>query len=379
MGILSNLKEVDLMNTLVPYMNVLQKISTYWGAVTVVMLIIFLFMWLKEPRRLINGITFSIFFFSFLAELAVLIFSTGNLPFVTVMGIIFLLILGIISLVLISMWALLLWNAIIVWKHESHTLSNMLTLLLGIFLIVLWFVNGLLAGHSQFLPNWFNTLISGLPVIGAYLILCSYNFLVNVLLYQFFPRGYKANYLIVLGAGLINGDTVSKLLGNRIDAAIKFANKQIEKGHPAPKIVFSGGQGADEKLSEAKAMANYAIDHGWDKDLIILEDKSKNTLQNMQFSKSLIEEDSSGNKVYTKFFSNNYHIFRAGLYAKMTGLATNGIGAPTRLYFLPNALIREFVAVLLMNKKRHIIMISIILFFILLMVAITIYTDIVAK
>ncbi|MDT6952212.1 hypothetical protein [Companilactobacillus alimentarius] len=44
------------MNTLVPYMNVLQKISTYWGAVTVVMLIIFLFMWLKEPRRLINGI-----------------------------------------------------------------------------------------------------------------------------------------------------------------------------------------------------------------------------------------------------------------------------------------------------------------------------------
>lgn len=56
MGILSNLKEVDLMNTLVPYMNVLQKISTYWGAVTVVMLIIFLFMWLKEPRRLINGI-----------------------------------------------------------------------------------------------------------------------------------------------------------------------------------------------------------------------------------------------------------------------------------------------------------------------------------
>lgn len=233
MGILSNLKEVDLMNTLVPYMNVLQKISTYWGAVTVVMLIIFLFMWLKEPRRLINGITFSIFFFSFLAELAVLIFSTGNLPFVTVMGIIFLLILGIISLVLISMWALLLWNAIIVWKHESHTLSNMLTLLLGIFLIVLWFVNGLLAGHSQFLPNWFNTLISGLPVIGAYLILCSYNFLVNVLLYQFFPRGYKANYLIVLGAGLINGDTVSKLLGNRIDAAIKFANKQIEKGTPS--------------------------------------------------------------------------------------------------------------------------------------------------
>ncbi|WP_334331708.1 YdcF family protein [Companilactobacillus sp. HBUAS59544] len=361
------------------YLNALQKTSAYWGVVTLVMLGIFLLMWLREPRRLINGITFSIFFFSFLLELAVLIFSTANQPFIIVMGLIFLFILGIIFLIMISMWILLLWNAFIVWKRESHTLSNMLTLFLGIFLVILWFANLFISRHSTFLPDWFNTLISGLPFIGAYLILCSYNFLVNAFLYQFFPKGYQADYLIVLGAGLINGDTVSRLLGNRIDAAMKFADKQVAKGRKRPKIVFSGGQGKDEKLSEAKAMSNYAIEHGWDKNFVILEDKSKNTLQNMQFSKAIIEEDFGSNSAKIKFFSNNYHIFRAGLYAKLAGIAANGVGAPTRFYFLPNALIREFVAVLLMHKKRHMIVISIILLLTLLMVAITIYTNIMAK
>lgn len=367
------------MNGLTPYMNVMQKISAYWGIATIVFLAIFLLFWLKEPRRLLNGITFTVFFVSFLGELAVLIFSTANLKFVFIMGMLFLAIMAVIVLTLVFMWALLLWNAIIVWKRESHTLSNMLTLFLAIFLIVLWIANTFLAGHAKFLPDWFNTLIAGVPFVGMYLLICSYNFLANVLLYQFVPRRYKANYLIVLGAGLINGDTVSKLLGNRIDAAMKFADKQVKKGRPAPKIVFSGGQGPDEKLSEAKAMADYAIQRGWDKSLVILEDKSRNTLQNMQFSKAIIQKDFGSDNAYIKFFSNNYHIFRAGLYAKMAGIAANGVGAPTRFYFLPNALIREFVAILLMNKKRHLIVVGFIGVMTLLMVAVTIYVDIKSK
>lgn len=367
------------MNEITPYMHDAQHVSLYLGLITVALLGIFLFTWLKEPRRLINGITFTIFFIFFLTELAVLIFSTGNPHFIFIMGMLFILIMVIIALIMIFMWALLLWNAFLVWKRESHTLSNMLTLFLAIFLIALWFINIFMADKAKFLPNWFNTLISGLPFIGIYLGICSYNFLVNVFLYQFVPKRYKANYLIVLGAGLINGDTVSKLLGNRIEAALRFANKQIKKGRPAPKIIFSGGQGPDEKLSEAKAMADYAIAHGWDKNLVILEDKSRNTLQNMQFSKDMIQADYDNKGAYIKFFSNNYHIFRAGLYARIAGITANGIGASTRLYFLPNALIREFVAVLLMNKKRHMIFIGLIILMTLLLVAVTVYTDIMAK
>lgn len=152
-----------------------------------------------------------------------------------------------------------------------------------------------------------------------------YNFLLNLVLYQIVPRRYKQDYLIVLGAGLIDGKKVSRLLGSRIDRAIAFSNKQYDKGHKRPKLIMSGGQGKDEDLSEAEAMKDYGNE-----------------------------------KFKVKFFTNNYHLFRAGLYAKMAHLRANGISATTRFYFLPNATIREFAGVFIMHKKRHFVIIGLI-------------------
>ncbi|MFD1465335.1 ElyC/SanA/YdcF family protein [Lapidilactobacillus mulanensis] len=334
----------------------LERLVIIFGVITLVLLAIFLISWLKEPRRLINGVLFTLFFGVFLVELAILIFNTGNTTFITTMAIIFLVLVVLIAIVMAMSWALLLWNAVLVWKRESHVLANMLTLFLALFLIGIWVIN--IIGVNSFLPEWLNTLLGALSAVGLYLGFCVFNYLVNVVLYQFYPRNYRQDYLVVLGAGLLDGTRVSRLLGNRIDAAMKFADKQKAKGRSLPKIVFSGGQGPDEKVSEASAMADYAIAHGWPAELVLLEDASKNTLQNMQFSKNKIAADHQGKKQpRVKFFTNNYHTFRAGLYAKMAALPANGVGAPTRLYFLPNALIREFAAVFLLNKKRHAIII----------------------
>lgn len=99
---------------------------------------------------------------------------------------------------------------------------------------------------------------------------------------------------------------------------------------------------------------------------ILLEDQSKNTYQNMLFSKRVATEDFGNSHFKARFFSNNYHIFRAGLLAREVGLKANGVGAYTRLYYLPNAIIREFAGVFVMHKRRHfIIMGVIVLFFIL--------------
>jgi len=347
--------------------------SAYGGGVTIILLGLFLLLWLKEPRRLLNGITFSLFFISFFTELALLIFSTGNLKFIFIMGMIFIVLAALILVILLMAWALLLWNAIVVWKRESHTMSNMLTLFLAIFLVAIWFINLYVGDRSQFLPPWLNVFLSGLPMLGIYISICAFNFLINDLLYQVVPRHYKDQYLIVLGAGLINGDQVSRLLGSRIDRAIAYAKKQEQKRPPLPKIIFSGGQGPDETVSEAKAMSDYAINQGWNPDLVILEDKSRNTLQNMAFSKKIILADNNNEVARTKFFSNNYHIFRAGLFAKSAGIAANGVGAKTKFYFLPNALIREFIAVFLMNKRRHIIVMSLIFILIVLLTFVSVY------
>lgn len=326
-----------------------------------VTLFIFLVCWLIEPRRLINGILFTIFGLVFLAWFAVLIFSQNNNALTYIFGSIAIAIMfAIIFLVLFS-WVFFLWNAYFVWKYESHTLPNLLTLFIGLAMVFLWIIERV--GLLNHLPQWFNLILSAATFIALYLAFVMYNFLVNLLLYQFVPRRYKQDYLIVLGAGLIQGKKVSRLLGARIDRAIAFSNKQYDKGKKRPKIIMSGGQGADEKVSEAYAMKEYAIKHGMPEEYILLEDKSRNTEQNMAFSKKVAIADFGSEKFRAKFFTNNYHLLRAGLYAKMANLRANGVGATTRFYFLPNAIIREFAGTFVMHKKRHFVIIGLIAIF----------------
>lgn len=61
------------------------------------------------------------------------------------------------------------------------------------------------------------------------------------------------------------------------------------------------------------------------------------------------------------FTSNNYHIFRAGIYAHQAGLKADGIGAKTALYYLPNAFLREYIAIVALHKKRHFIICGLIM------------------
>ena len=336
----------------------------YLSLIVLASLALFLLSWLKEPRRLLNGILFTIFLLLLGVWLTVAVLSTSLRPLILTYEIIVVLIIAIITLVTTFSWLFFLWNAYFVWKREAHTLSNLLTLFIGIALLVSWLII-FIAPFSK-LPSWQKTLIYTPSAVVNYLLLVAYNFLINLALYQFVPRQYNQDYLIVLGAGLAKGETVTPLLASRINRAIQYAQKQVDKGRKMPKLIMSGGQGGDEKIPEAKAMAEYAIGRGISPESILLEDKSKNTYQNMQFSAKVAAKDFGGEKYRAKFFSNNYHIFRAALFAKAAGLNANGVGSYTRFYFLPNAIVREFAAILVTNKKRHIIVISLIILFFLI-------------
>ncbi|GMS49843.1 hypothetical protein NUITMVRE34_31250 [Enterococcus gallinarum] len=86
-------------------------------------------------------------------------------------------------------------------------------------------------------------------------------------------------------------------------------------------------------------------------DKIILEDQSRTTLENMKFSKEKIVADWKGERTPSVIFTtNNYHVLRGALYAGKVGLKAEGVGAPTALYFLPTALIREYIALLIHYK-----------------------------
>lgn len=323
--------------------------------------LIFIICWLKEPRRLLNGILFTVFLLILGIWLAVTVLSTSLRPLILAFEILLVIFIGLVTLVVTFSWVFFLWNAYFVWKRETHTISNLLTLFIGLALLAIWIIA--LIGPFNNFPSWAKTLLYAPTLVIDYLLFIAYNFLVNLTLYQLVPRQYNQDYLIVLGAGLSNGETVTPLLASRINRAIQFAQKQVGKGRKMPKFIMSGGKGPDEKITEAQAMTEYAIARGINPDYILREEKSKNTYQNMQFSAQVAQSDFGSDNYRAKFFSNNYHIFRAALFARNAGLNANGIGSYTRFYFLPNAIVREFAAVLLINKKRHALVIAIILLF----------------
>jgi uncharacterized SAM-binding protein YcdF (DUF218 family) len=177
--------------------------------------------------------------------------------------------------------------------------------------------------------------------------------------------------LIVLGSGLI-GDRVPPLLASRINKGIEFYHRLQAEVTSPPIFIFSGGQGADELVSEAHAMQAYAVEKGIPIEHTRKEDQSVNTYQNMLFSKRIM--DSLKGATYNSIFTtNNFHLFRAGLFAKQSGLNSQGIGSKTAFYYWPNAMIREYIAVVVMYHKRHSIIIGAIVGLTLLLATFTYY------
>ncbi len=153
----------------------------------------------------------------------------------------------------------------------------------------------------------------------------------------------KDDYIIVLGAGLDNGKTPNLILSERLDAAIKS-----EEENPEQYIVVSGGQGDDEEVPEAQAMSEYLQEKGISKDKIILEDKSRDTNENLKFSKEKIEEHSSKpiSEVSVKIVTTDYHAFRSSILAKKNGYENFDNYSSTMVwYFIPSTYIREAVAI----------------------------------
>lgn len=327
-------------------------ITSFYFLIPLFSLLMFLFSYSHEKRKLLNGLLFNNFLLILILYFIYLYWKT-NQPLIYILLLTIIMSLSVIFTFGVYLLILfLIWNAKIVAKRENLSLANSLTLLLAVSLII---AGGLYSFFYLSLPIWGAVLLSFCLVILFYYSLVVYNFFTVSFIYQFNRPDYNQDYIIVLGSGLIQGKRVSKLLANRIDKAIEFYHYQIKVNNKKPQIIMSGGKGEDEDISEALAMKNYAIEKNIPHSDIWIEDQSRNTMENMLFSKNIIEKNSNQQSYKALYTTNNYHLFRAGLIAKEANLKAYGIGASTAIYFLPNALLREAIAIILMHKMRHLI------------------------
>ena len=100
-------------------------------------------------------------------------------------------------------------------------------------------------------------------------------------------------------------DGPSILLRDRLDTALAYWEE-----HPDMKIIVTGGKGDDEHISEAQGMYDYLTAHGVDGAKIFMEDKSRNTWQNINNTFALMEREGWSLTGDVLLVSSGFHLAR---------------------------------------------------------------------
>lgn len=207
-------------------------------------------------------------------------------------------------------------------------------LLLGIMMFVIRYILVFLVRHQVEVPRGVKFTVIGLVSLGilafvyaeARIIYCAN---------QSAPANVE--YVIVLGAR-VKGTTITGSLEKRLNTAIEYLQENKES-----KVIVSGGQGEGEDITEAEAMYDYLVSHGIEESRITKEERSRNTSENIQFSREIIKNDHA--KV--AIVSNGFHIYRATSMAKVQGMTdVHGLAAPSDKIMLVSYYTREAIAVL---------------------------------
>jgi uncharacterized SAM-binding protein YcdF (DUF218 family) len=261
----------------------------------------------------------------------------------------FLLLLLVVALGPFAVGCFLVANGVVMMRKESLRPANMLSLLAGAAVFV---VIGIDVAAEQTQIAKLSLFATIATLVFGYVSFLLVSYVLYAFLYGLFAQTGGADFVVVLGAGLRRDGGVPPLLAGRLErgrevwAALDRAVRAA--GQPngfRPLLIVSGGKGDDERLAEASAMASYLVAHGFPTDRLLLEDQSRNTEENLLFSKAIMDDLRPGARVTV--VTSDFHAFRAALLARQLGIRGQVTGARVAGYYQPSALLREFAAVFL--------------------------------
>ena len=166
----------------------------------------------------------------------------------------------------------------------------------------------------------------------------------------------EADYILILGCKFRRDGTLTPLLRGRVDKAVEFWKRQRDLTGREAVLMPSGGQGSDEPMAEAEAMRRYLLEQGIPEAVILPESRSRNTYQNMEYSRALIGQAIPGAKVV--YATTNYHVFRSGVWANLAGLPAEGMGSRTKWWYWPNAFMRECAGLMLNRIPQELVLLG---------------------
>ena len=128
---------------------------------------------------------------------------------------------------------------------------------------------------------------------------------------------------IVLGAATSNGE-VSPVYRERINHGIwLYMNGYVDY------LILTGGIGKGNEMSDAHAAKQYAIEKGVPEQVILIEEKSTITEENLEYAKAIMDEHSLDAAIIV---SDPLHMKRAMLMASDYGIDACSSPTPTTMY-----------------------------------------------
>ena len=237
-------------------------------------------------------------------------------------------------------------NGVTMIRKESPRPPNLLSLLAGVavFVVIGLDVAAERAGDVQL--SLFATVAT---LVFGYVSFLLVSYVLYAFLYGLLARTAGADFVVVLGSGLRPDGGVPPLLANRLERAREvWAAGSRRAGEFRPLLIVSGGQGDDEPVPEASAMASYLIARGFPADRLLLEDQSRSTEENLLFSKAIMDELRPAARAAV--VTSDFHAFRAALLARRLGIRGQVTGARVAGYYRPSAVLREFAAVFIRHR-----------------------------
>ena len=210
--------------------------------------------------------------------------------------------------------------------------SDLSTVLIGIGAIILALIPIIFMEKMRTWLKW-------IFCIGMCFYMISFIIFSGYILSGFYDEIPADENLLIMVYGCRTYETPSKLLRERLDAALVLLN-----AYPDSICIVTGAQGSNEPITEAESMRTYLIEKGIDESRIYPEPQARSTIENIEYTMKLIEEN--GLQDYKVVgVSTDFHLRRIRILCDTAGFETLLVPArsPDPVMLLANV-VREYMS-----------------------------------
>lgn len=235
-----------------------------------------------------------------------------------------------------------------------NRLINILMILsLTVFLLyTLWVIINIRTIDYTYFFNLYST-------IALYFTILFISYYLLIFVIHFWPQKKPSSLIVILGSEVTSEGEIPSILKERLDYAYNYYHKYSPLVDQPIQFIVTGGKASHSRLSEADYMAQYLIQKGIPAKNIIVESQAKNTNENFAFIKQIM--DDMNIKQSITIITSKFHLLRAHFFAWKQLITAHFIGSSSPLLLWPYALVREYIAFIILTKEINFVFLILLL------------------